>query len=154
MGKFCSTKVTQVAWGKNRHADSLATLVSAITEDVPRLIKVELITEPSIGTAIDDGVSGVGILVISTTAPCWMDLIIDFLAEDRILDDEEKANRVRRTAARYWLSVDRKLYRRSFGGSYLLCLHPGKVNELLAELHNGMYGSHVGGRSLAHRAMT
>ena len=66
-----------------------------MTKDVPQLIKVELITEPSIGTAIDDGVSGVGIIVISTTAPCWMDLIIDFLAEDRILDDKEEANRIR-----------------------------------------------------------
>ena len=26
MGKFCTTRVTQVARGQNRHADSLATL--------------------------------------------------------------------------------------------------------------------------------
>ena len=70
MGKFCTTKVTQVARGQNRHADSLATLASAMTENVPRLIKLELVTEPSIGTAIDDVVAGVGITVISTIAPC------------------------------------------------------------------------------------
>ena len=35
-----------------------------------------------------------------------------------------------------------------------MCLHPGKVNELLAELHNEVCGNHVGGCSLAHRAMT
>ena len=34
MGKFCTAKVVQVARGQNRHADSLATLVSAMTEDV------------------------------------------------------------------------------------------------------------------------
>ena len=33
-GKFCIAKVVQVARGQNRHADSLATLVSAMTEDV------------------------------------------------------------------------------------------------------------------------
>ena len=70
-----------------------------------------------------------------------------------MLDDQKEANRVRQIAARYWLLVDRKLYRRSFGGPYLLCLRLKKVNELLAELHNGVCGSHVGGRSLAHRAM-
>ena len=83
-----------------------------------------------------------------------MDPIIEFLAEDRILDDKSEANKVRRATSRYWLSADRKLYQRSFGGPYLLCLHPGKVDELLAKLHEGVCGSHVGGRLLAHRAMT
>ena len=105
MSKFCTTKLAQVARGQNRHVDSLATLASLMMEDVPQLIKVELIVEPSINTAV-----GVGVAVISTTNPCWMDPIIDFLAEDRVLDDEKEANRVRRVAIRYWLSADRKLY--------------------------------------------
>ena len=29
-----------------------------------------------------------------------------------------------------------------------------RESKLLAELHDGVCGSHVGGRSLAHRAMT
>ena len=87
--------------GQNRHANSLATLASVITEDVPRLIKAELITELSIGTAIDEGVTRVDVTMISTTRLCWMDPIIDFLVEDRISDDEKEANRVRRIASRY-----------------------------------------------------
>ena len=124
-------------------------LASSMMADVPQLIKVELIAKPSINTAV-----GVGVAVISTTEPCWMDLNIDFLAEDQIPDDEKEANRVRRVAARYWLSTDRKLYRRYFGGSYLLCLHPKKVNELLAKLHDGVCGNHVGGCLLPHQEMT
>ena len=53
MAKFSTTNVTQVAQGKNRHADSLATLASAMTEDIPRQIKVELITKPSISAMAD-----------------------------------------------------------------------------------------------------
>ena len=68
MSKFCTAKVTQVARGQNRHADSLATLASTMTEDVPRLIKVELIMEPSINPVINVGAPGVGIIVISTTS--------------------------------------------------------------------------------------
>ena len=83
-----------------------------------------------------------------------MDPIIKFLAEDRVSNDESKANKVRRVASRYWLLADRKLYRRSFRGPYLLRLHPGKVNELLVEPHERVCGGHVGGRSLAHRVMT
>ena len=67
-----------------------------MTEDVPRLIKVELIAKLSINIAV-----GVGVAVILTTEPCWMDTIIDFLVEDRVPDDEKEANRVRRVAAQY-----------------------------------------------------
>ena len=87
----------------------------------------------------------VDIAMISTTRPCWMDPIIDFLAEDRVSDDEKEAKKIRQVASRYWLSADRKLYRRSFKGPYLSCLHPEKVNELLPELHNEVCGSYVGG---------
>uniref|UniRef100_A0A2N9IU12 Uncharacterized protein n=1 Tax=Fagus sylvatica TaxID=28930 RepID=A0A2N9IU12_FAGSY len=36
----------------------------------------------------------------------------------------------------------------------LLCVHPGLVDDLLYEIHEGICGSHTGGRSLAHRAMS
>ena len=92
----------------------------------------------------------VDVAVISTTKPCWMDPIIDFLAKDRVPDDEKEAKKIHWVASRYWLSADHKLYRRYFGGPYLSCLHLKKVNEFLSELHDGICGSHVGGRSLAH----
>ena len=147
-------KVIQVARAQNRHADSLATLASLIAEEIPRLIKVELVLEPSIKVAGDAGAARVEVTAIATLGPCWMNPIIDFLAEDRIPNDEKEANKIRRVATQYWVSKNRKLYRKSFGGPYLLCLHPEKVGQLLAELHEGVCGSYVGGRSLAHRVMT
>jgi len=127
MSNFCTVKVIQVARAKNRHVDSLATLASSIAEKIPRLIKVELVPEPRIKVAGDAGAARVEITAIATIGPCWMNPIIDFLAEDRIPDDEKEANKIRRVATRYWLLKDWKLYRRSFGGPYLLCLHPEKV---------------------------
>ena len=75
MSQFTKAKVVQVAWGQNRHADSLATLASSMTEDIPRIIKVELIAEPSINAVIS-------VAMVSSSEPCWMDPFIDFLAED------------------------------------------------------------------------
>ena len=124
-----------------------------MTEDIPRQVKVELIVEPSI-SVMADWATKVDVAAITTIGLCWMDPIIEFLAEDRIPDDESEANKIHRIASRYWLLADRKLYRRSFGGPYLLCLHPRKINELLVELHEGVCGSHAGRCSLAHRAMT
>ena len=111
---------------------------------------MELIREPSISMADNAITVRVDVVVISATRPCWMDPIINFLAEDQVPDDVKEAKKIRQLASWYWLSVDRKLYQRSFGGPHLSCLHPKKVNELLSKLHDEMCGSYVGGRSLAH----
>ena len=49
--------------------------------------------------------------------------------------NDKEAEKVRRTLVHFWLFEDKKLYRHSFGGPYLLCLHLSKIAELLAELH-------------------
>ena len=82
MNKFGMTKVAQVGRTQNRHVDSLATLATSMTKEVPRLIKMELTVEPSISVADNVNIVGVDIAMISVTGPCWMDSIIDFLAED------------------------------------------------------------------------
>ena len=64
-------------------------LALAMTEDVPQIIKVELITEPSIKTITDVGNVGISVIVISIAELCWMDSIFDFLTEDLIPDDEK-----------------------------------------------------------------
>ena len=83
-----------------------------------------------------------------------MDPIIQFLSKDVLLEDKSDAEKIRRKALRFWLSEDQKLYKRSFSGPYLLCTHPEASELILEELHEGICGSHTGGRSLAHRAIT
>ena len=83
-----------------------------------------------------------------------MDLKVLFLKEDILLEGKSEADKVRRKAPRFWLSEDQKLYRRSFSRPYLLCIHPKASELLLEELYEGICGSHIGGRSLSHRALT
>ena len=83
-----------------------------------------------------------------------MDFIIQFLREDTQPEERVEADKVWRKATRFWLSENQKLYKRSFSGPYLLCIHPEMTKLLLEELHKGICGSHTGGRSLAHRAIT
>ena len=49
----------QVSRGPNRYADSLATLASSLSEEVPWLIKVELVAEPSVSARVDVTVVGI-----------------------------------------------------------------------------------------------
>ena len=83
-----------------------------------------------------------------------MDSIVLYLREDILLEDKSEAKKTRRKASCFWLSEDQKLYKLSFFGPYLLCIHPEALELLLEELHEGICGSHTGGRSLYHRAIT
>ena len=90
----------------------------------------------------------------TTLGPSWIDSISLFLERDVLPEEKSEADKVQRKAHRFWLSEDRKLYKRSFSGPYLLCVHPKASKSLLEELHEGVCGSHTGGRSLSHRALT
>ena len=83
-----------------------------------------------------------------------MDSISLFLEKDVLPEERSETDKVRRKAPRFWLSEDRKLYKRSFSGPYLLCVHLEALESLLEELHEGVCGSHIGGRSPSHKALT
>ena len=83
-----------------------------------------------------------------------MDSILLFLERDILPEEKSEAEKVRRKAPRFWMFEDKKLYKRSFSGPYLLCVHPDASKSLLEELHEGVCGSHTRGRSLSRRAIT
>ena len=83
-----------------------------------------------------------------------MDPIVSFLKDDTLPEEKLEDEKIRRKAHRFWLSKDHKLYKCSYFGPYYLCVHPEASELLLEELHEGICGSHTGGRSLSHRAIT
>ena len=83
-----------------------------------------------------------------------MDPIVRFLKDDILPEEKLEAEKIRRNAPRFWLSEDHKLYKCSYSRPYLLCIHPEAVELLLEELHEGICGSHIGGKSLSHRVIT
>ena len=83
-----------------------------------------------------------------------MDPILLFLERDILPEEKPETEKIQRKVPWFWLSDDRKLYKRSFSGPYLLCVHPNASESLLEELHEGVCRSHIRGRSLSHRAIT
>ena len=53
-----------------------------------------------------------------------MDPIVAFLIDDILPEVKSEAEKIRRSATRFWLSEDHKLYRHSYSRLYLLCIHP------------------------------
>ena len=82
-----------------------------------------------------------------------MDPIVNFLQHDKLLEDKKEVHKVRVKATRFWISPYGDLYKRSYLGPYLLCVHPSLVDDVLFEIHEGICGLHSLGRSLAHQAL-
>ena len=72
-----------------------------------------------------------------------MDPIVLSLKEDILPKEKSGADKVRRKALRFWLSKDQKLYKRSFSGPYLICIHPETSELLFEELHEGICENHT-----------
>ena len=146
--KFDSFDLLHIPRNGNAYADSLTMLATSSAQDLPRVILVEDLYKP-----IETRRETAQIHQIRA-GPSWMDSIIQFLKEDILPEERIKADKVQRKATRYWLSENQKLYKRSFSVPYLLYVHLELTESLLEELHEGICGSHNGGRSLAHRVIT
>ena len=68
-------------------------------------------------------------------------------------EDRSKAVKVKAQVSRYAL-VNNILYMQSFYGPYQRCVPPDKANRIIEQVHGGIFGTHIGGRSLCHRIMT
>ena len=132
----------------NTHADSLAMLATSSVGSLPRVILVEYLDRAN------EVAKGMVCIHEARVGPSWMDLIVKFLKNDILLEEKSEAEKIRRNTPRFWLFEDHKLYKCSYSGPYLLCIHPEASELLLEELHKGICRSHTGGRSLSHRAIT
>lgn len=81
----------------------MATLASLLANEIPPLIMVEVVQEPS----IDPKVEVLDVLSLGTSL---MDPIVEFLSKDCLPSESKEADKVCRITARFWLSKDRRLY--------------------------------------------
>ena len=146
--KFEFFDLSYIPRNGNTHANSLATLATSSAQNLPRVIPIEDLCTPS---PIKKDLLQVHQIKLELS---WMDPILLFLERDILPEKKSEAEKVRRKAYWFWMYEDKKLYKRSFSGPYLLCVHPDASESLLEELHEGVYGSHTGGRSLSHRVIT
>ena len=146
--KFESFNLLHIPSSGNTHADSLATLATSSTHNLPQVVLVEDLCKP---TGVKKNIVQIHQVKVG---PSWMDTIVLFLKEDILPGKMSEAKKVRRKAPQFWLFEDQKLYKRSISRPYLLCIHPEVSKLLLEELNEGICGSHTGGRSLSHRALT
>ena len=139
--------MAQIGREHNSHADILAKLATTLESDIQRTVCIETLDQPSF-------LNQEAAVCSISSQPSWMDPILSYLKDNKLPKDKKGANMIKQKAPKYWVSKEGSLYRRSFTGPYLICVHPEMVKNFLFEIHEGICGSHTGGRSLAHRAIS
>jgi len=75
-----------------------------------------------------------------------------YLADVILLVQLEEGKKIKRNSAKYTL-VDGELFRHGFTHPILVCVSEDQCTRIMTELHEGIFGSHVGGRSLASKVV-
>jgi hypothetical protein len=91
------------------------------------------------------------VLVVEPQAPTWAQQIVHFLQTGELPEEQEEAKKVARRSSMYQF-VNDVLYKKRPNGVKLKCISREEGLELLAEIHGGIRGSHIGSRALAGKA--
>ena len=87
------------------------------------------------------------VLVIGAEVEGWMTPIVKYLTGSFSPKNDEEAQAVKRRAAKFTM-VAGKLYKMGHATPMLRCLGEEETELVLLEVHEGVCGSHIGGRSL------
>ncbi|XP_075669959.1 uncharacterized protein LOC142639700 [Castanea sativa] len=82
----------------------------------------------------------------------WTTPIVTYLKDGRLLEDKDKARKLRIKVVKFIL-IDKVLYKRGFSKPYLRCLAPDESNYVLRKVHEGACGNHSGARVLLHKVI-
>ncbi|CAJ2669084.1 unnamed protein product [Trifolium pratense] len=145
--KFNSVEILHVPREHNKRADILSKLASTKRKGGNKSVIQEILPRPSIekpSRVVDINVIG--------DKDCWMTPVYNFLEHGTLPDDQKQATIVRRRACSYVI-LDGKLYRRGFSIPLLKCVDEDTADYILREVHEGINAQHLGGRSLARKAL-
>ncbi|XP_065036718.1 uncharacterized protein LOC135672189 [Musa acuminata AAA Group] len=137
--KFLHFTLSNVPRGENERADALAKLASKSAPEVgPKVEELPARTIEIAATAT------------SSASTTWVQELLGFKRDEILPPDEASVRRLRRTHA-WYTEVDGRLYKRSFSYPLLRCLEPDEAKTVLVEIHEGVCGEHIGGRTQAHK---
>jgi len=82
----------------------------------------------------------------------WITPYQSYLADGVLPLEPKKARKIKKNSSKYIL-IDGKLFKHGFPHLVLVCVSDEKCMRIMAELHEGICGSHIGGRSLSSKAI-
>ncbi|KAL8134606.1 hypothetical protein AgCh_009579 [Apium graveolens] len=141
MTQFDECHVEHIPREENAKADALSKFASSEIEESSRSVYFHVLKTRSIDVKL---VAPIGL------GTSWIDPIKTHIQTGWLPNDATEARKFVVRALRYFL-IDGILYKRSYVVPYLRCLRPDEALLALEEVHEGIYGQHLGGRALAHK---
>ncbi|GAU27977.1 hypothetical protein TSUD_373720 [Trifolium subterraneum] len=147
LAKFKETEVKHVPREHNARADVLSKLASTRRKKAGNQSLIqETLTKPNIEKTVEV------MHICAIDEQSWMAPVYNFLKSNTLPADAKEATKIRKRACSYIL-LDDKLYRRGFSIPLLKCVEETRVEFILQEIHEGINRQHIGGRSLARKAL-
>ncbi|XP_016199528.1 uncharacterized protein LOC107640527 [Arachis ipaensis] len=137
---FEEVVVQHVSRERNAQADLLSKLACTKPGTRNRSLIQGLTTEPAV-------------ILCATQAPSppsWIYPILRYLENGKTPENEKEAQATKRESPKYVI-IQGQLYKRGLHQPLLKCLRPDQTDCVLSEVHEGCYGHHIGGRSLARK---
>ncbi|XP_061360749.1 uncharacterized protein LOC133304716 [Gastrolobium bilobum] len=139
MADFDEVQVTHISRGENSRADILSKLASTKNPGNHRTMVQQIITMPSC-------------VMVITSANDWRKPIMAYLEKGIFTEDRLESKKLVRDATQY-IIVNDQLFRKGLHIPMLKCLNSEGAEYVLAEIHEGINGHHMGGKALAGKAL-
>ncbi|RDY06852.1 hypothetical protein CR513_09099, partial [Mucuna pruriens] len=136
---FDSFTLLHVPRDQNERADLLAKLASTRRRGLQRSVIHENLSAPTIDKPE---------VQYNERRETWMDPIIEYLKNGKLPDNSAGSLKIQKEAPKYTL-IEQHLYRRGFSYPLLRCVDNDEALYVIQEVHEGICGTHIGGRALA-----
>jgi len=147
---FAAFKLLHVPREQNSRADLLSKLASRSKPGQHRSVIRETLITPRVSAAEMPSKNNqlkILSLVTNGSSNSWMTPYVTYLADGVLPQDPSEAQIIKKNAAKYTM-IDGKLFRYGFCRPLLICVKDNEASRIMAELHEGICGSHIGGRAL------
>jgi len=148
MKEFETVEVTHVPREQNTRADILSKLASTRTASGNKTVIQEVLNEPSVQRQkahLHEINSLIGM-------EDWRGPISRYIANRELPSDPHERTRLKRRACSFTL-VEGILYKRGFITPLIKFLGPNETQEVLANVHDGICGQHLGAKALAKKVL-
>ncbi|GKA59708.1 reverse transcriptase domain-containing protein, partial [Tanacetum coccineum] len=142
---FRMLSIKQVLKSKNKKADALSKITSTSFAHLSKQVLVKELKDKSINELEV-------LAVVEEEGNTWMALIYEYLTEETLSAEVNKARAVRRKSQQFAV-INEVLYKKSFLRPWLRCVGPLQANYVLRETHEGSSSMHAGTRSVVAKAL-
>ncbi|GKV50362.1 hypothetical protein SLEP1_g57069 [Rubroshorea leprosula] len=141
-------KIDKIPRADNYRADELSKLASSQDINPQRSTIVEELDAPS----YTDFTVDCQLLSTDPSTPSWTTPLISYLQSGELPEEQSVAKVIKRRAVHFTM-LDNQLYKRAASMPLLHCLTPYEAEYAVREIHEGVCGTHIGGKTLARKLL-